>query len=414
MELMEMQSFKQTKLGLIPESWDVYSVSEVFEVHNNKRLPISEEVRCKIQGKYPYYGPTKIQDYINEYRFDGTFALIGEDGDHFLKWDKMRMTQLAKGKFNVNNHAHALKGTSKATTEWFYYFFGHRDITPYLTRQGAGRYKLTKATLLDLPCIVPPTLQEQKAIANALSDVDELISNLDQLITKKKAIKQGAMQQLLTPPHKGGKRLAGFTGEWVERKLGDIGEITGAGIDKKIIEGEKTVRLFNYMDVMKRDYVYNHELNHEVTAPYSKIITCNVIEGDIFLTPSSELRTDIGVSAIAIEDMQGVVYSYHLYRLRYNIEINKYYSLYLLKTKQFLDQAEKMCEGSGKRYVVSMGKFRNMIVYLPKDVKEQEAIANILYDMDKEIEQLDGKKAKYQDIKQGMMQELLTGKTRLV
>ena len=73
-----------------------------------------------------------------------------------------------------------------------------------------------------------------------------------------------------------------------------------------------------------------------------------------------------------------------------------------------------MCEGSGKRYVVSMGKFRNMTVYLPKDIKEQEAISDILYDMDAEITQLETKKEKYQAIKQGMMQELLTGKTRLI
>ena len=95
------------------------------------------------------------------------------------------------------------------------------------------------------------------------------------------------------------------------------------------------------MDVMKRDYVYNHELNHQVTAPYSKTNSCNVIEGDIFLTPSSELRTDIGVSAIAMEDMKGVVYSYHVYRLRYTIEINKFYGLYLLKQNIFLTKQRR-------------------------------------------------------------------------
>jgi len=219
---------------------------------------------------------------------------------------------------------------------------------------------------------------------------------------------------LLTPPHKGGKRLEGFSGEWEEKKLGELCDISGAGVDKKIIEGEQTVRLLNYMDVMKRDYVYNNELNHVVTAPHFKTISCNVIKGDIFLTPSSELRTDIGISAIAMEDMDGVVYSYHVYRLRYNIEIDKLFGLYLLKTKKFLAQPEKMCEGSGKRYVVSMSKFKNMIVYLPKEINEQNAISNMIYDIDLEIKQLENKKAKYQNIKQGMMQELLTGKTRLI
>jgi type I restriction enzyme S subunit len=74
---------------------------------------------------------------------------------------------------------------------------------------------------------LPPTLTEQKAIADALTDVDELITNLENLIAKKKAIKQGAMQQLLTPPHKGGKRLDGFSRDWVQHKVGDLFDISG-------------------------------------------------------------------------------------------------------------------------------------------------------------------------------------------
>lgn len=78
--------YKKTKCGWIPDEWKVEPISKAFEICNNLRLPISEAERKKIQGDYPYYGPTKIQDYINEYRIDGTYALIGEDGDHFLKW----------------------------------------------------------------------------------------------------------------------------------------------------------------------------------------------------------------------------------------------------------------------------------------------------------------------------------------
>ncbi len=428
MELTKTK-YKQTEVGLIPDDWEIFSYGDILKVIGGGTFKSKDRVTdgakwLKIANvgirqikwdELDYLPNTYLQEYNtfllkeNDVVMALTRPILGRN----LKISKLSSEDVP---CLLNQRVGKIETLNESNLDWLFHLLQtNKSINALLdSMAGSDPPNLSNKGIYGIRIAVPPTLEEQKAIANALSDVDELISNLDQLITKKKAIKQGAMQQLLTPPHKGGKRLAGFTGEWVERKLGDIGEITGAGIDKKIIEGEKTVRLFNYMDVMKRDYVYNYELNHEVTAPYSKIITCNVIEGDIFLTPSSELRTDIGVSAIAIEDMQGVVYSYHLYRLRYNIEINKYYGLYLLKTKQFLDQAEKMCEGSGKRYVVSMGKFRNMIVYLPKDVKEQEAIANILYDMDKEIEQLDGKKAKYQDIKQGMMQELLTGKTRLV
>ena len=118
----------------IPTDWNVSTVGEAFEICNNLRFPISEEERKKIQGPFPYYGPTRIQDYINNYRIEGKYVLIGEDGDHFLKWKELPMTLLVEGKFNVNNHAHVIKGSNNLT-EWFFYYFNHKELTPYLTRK---------------------------------------------------------------------------------------------------------------------------------------------------------------------------------------------------------------------------------------------------------------------------------------
>ena len=115
------------------------------------------------------------------------------------------MTLLVSGKFNVNNHAHLIRAGTKNLAAWFYYCFSHRDLTPFLTRQGAGRYKLTKNVLLGIPCALPPP-PEQKVITAALSDTNALIESLEQLVTKKGYIKQGAMQELLT----GKKRLTGL------------------------------------------------------------------------------------------------------------------------------------------------------------------------------------------------------------
>ena len=419
---MTKQGYKQTEVGLIPEDWDAKRIGDIALIERGKFTPRPRNNPIYYGGEIPFVQTgdvTRCSGKISHY--SQTLNKIGLGVSKLFPKGSVLMTIAANigytGVLQIDmacpDSLIGINGKQVENEFLNFYFQFRRNEIEELSTSGAQKnlnIELFRPFLIPLP----PTLTEQKAIATALSDVDALITSLEQTITKKKAIKQGAMQQLLTPPNKGGKRLPGFEGEWVEKTLGEVCDITGAGIDKKIVEGEKPVRLFNYMDVMKRDYVYNHELNHQVTAPYSKTNSCNVIEGDIFLTPSSELRTDIGVSAIAMEDMNGVVYSYHVYRLRYTIEINKFYGLYLLKTKQFLDQAEKMCEGSGKRYVVSMGKFRNMTVYLPKDIKEQEAISDILYDMDAEITQLETKKEKYQAIKQGMMQELLTGKTRLV
>ncbi len=209
------------KSETIPIGWSKKVVGEAFEICNNLRLPISEELRSGIQGKYPYYGPTKVQDYINEFRIEGKYALIGEDGDHFLKWRDLPMTQLVEGKFNVNNHAHILKGNENLT-EWFFYYFNQRELTPHLTRQGAGRFKLTKDALSKIPCMLPPP-PEQKAIATVLSLMDSVINKTSQLIAQKELQKKALMQQLLT----GRKRLKGFGGEWDTVALGDVfNEIT--------------------------------------------------------------------------------------------------------------------------------------------------------------------------------------------
>jgi len=210
---MVREGYKQTEVGVIPEDWNVKPVGEAFEIRNNLRLPISKRVRDSMRGQYPYYGPTSVQDCINEYRVEGEHALIGEDGDHFLKWRDISMTLLVDGKFNVNNHAHIIKGVDNLTS-WFYYFFAHKDLTPHLKRQGAGRYKLNKSTLIDIPCAIPP-LEEQRSISQALSDVDALIAALDKTIDKKRAIKTATMQQLLT----GKKRLPGFVRGRAIRKL---------------------------------------------------------------------------------------------------------------------------------------------------------------------------------------------------
>jgi type I restriction enzyme S subunit len=211
------------------EEWVRTKVRDALKIENNKRTPISAEERKKIHGEYPYYGPTKIQDYINKYEYDGIYALIGEDGDHFLKYRDMSMTQIAKGKFNVNNHAHVIKGTAFCSTEWFYWYFNQKNIYRHLTRQGAGRYKLNKAALEFLP-IEFPSIKEQQKIAAFLSAVDEKIQQL----TKKKELleqyKKGLMQQLFSgqlrfKPDQSSVEVdenGNNYPDWEEKRLGDF------------------------------------------------------------------------------------------------------------------------------------------------------------------------------------------------
>ena len=151
-----------------------------------------------------------------------------------------------------------------------------------------------------------------------------------------------------------------------------------------------------------------------MTAPKYKAEKCSIKRGDVFFTPSSELRTDIALSAVAMEDIDDAVYSYHVVRYRFYDEWDIHFKTYIFNTRFFFSQAETMCEGSGKRYVISLKKFKELEIMYPIDLREQKAIAQILSDMDAEIEALEEKLEKYKTIKQGMMQELLTGRIRLI
>jgi type I restriction enzyme S subunit len=202
---------------MIPHGWQRKRVRDVLEIDNAKRKPISSDDRAKMAGPFPYYGPTQIQDWIDHYAYNGRYALIGEDGDHFLKFSTMSMTQIADGQFNINNHAHAIKGTALCESDWFYYYFQNRDLREYLTRQGAKRYKLTKAALEDIPLLVPPPL-EQRRVISILEAWDRAIQIVEALIVNARAQKKALMQALLT----GRRRLPGFSRVWREERIGEI------------------------------------------------------------------------------------------------------------------------------------------------------------------------------------------------
>ena len=274
--------------------------------------------------------------------------------------------------------------------------------------QGAVRANIGQQELAKVSVPLPP-LPEQRAIADALSDVDALIERLDALIAKKRAIKTATMQRLLT----GQQRLPGFSAPWTTKRLGEIGKIEGSGVDKKVVPDQEDVRLINYMDVYNRDFIDGRLLDHWVTASPSKLRRCGIQKGDVFFTPSSEVRDDIAHSAVATKRIPDAVFSYHVMRLRIQTDWDLHFRAYAFKTKSFYDQASKLCAGSGTRYTITKSKFESMSVKVPQR-NEQRAIATVLTDMDAEIEALQARRDKTQDIKQGMMQELLTGRTRLV
>jgi type I restriction enzyme S subunit len=150
------------------EEWKEYRLGDVVNILDYKRIPLSSKERSTRNGLYPYYGAQGIIDYIDDYIFDGTYLLIAEDGEN-LKSHKQGISQIAKGKFWVNNHAHILESNGKSDIRYICYLLNSIDISGYIT--GSAQPKLNQENLRSIT-IKLPSLTIQTEIADFLSKFD--------------------------------------------------------------------------------------------------------------------------------------------------------------------------------------------------------------------------------------------------
>ena len=266
--------------------------------------------------------------------------------------------------------------------------------------------KINRGELAEYSMAFPPTKAEQEAIAEALCDADALIESLDQLLTKKSQIKQGTMQELLT----GKRRLPGFSGEWEVKKLGSVADVIDPhpshrapnevsngvpflGIGDLDESGEiigKKLRLVDFPIIEEHARRYN--LDDELIG-LGRVASIGKV-----------VKLKKYADGYAISPTLGVI------RGR---DAKRCYLLYALGSKFVTEQFTKIMSGS-TRSSVGMEVLRELHIQLPPSEKEQTAIATILSDMDTELSALESRLAKARQIKQGMMQELLTGRIRLL
>ena len=256
-----------------------------------------------------------------------------------------------------------------------------------------------------MPILVPPILQ-QDCIAEALSDVDELIASLEKLIEKKKAIKQGAMQELLT----GKRRLPGFSGEWKSVCLLEIGHfIKGFGISRADANSGKLPAVrYGELYTKHTDYVksYYSHISLDVAATATP-----VTYGAILFAASGETKEEIGKCAAIIEDLT-VYAGGDILIFVPDKPIHPVFLGTLLNTPEVCKQ--KAQRGQGDAIVhIHADSLSQIKVQIP-NFDEQSAIADMLLSMDREIDLLEMKLAKARQVKQGMMQQLLSGKTRFI
>ena len=372
----------------LPLDWISTTVGHACIIRNDLRLPISREERATMAGSYPYYGPTGQLDAVADFRLDGTFALIGEDGDHFLDVEEKPQTILVSGKFNVNNHAHVIESTEICSAEWFYNYFRHRSLTPFLTRQGAGRYKLNKAALQELSIVLPPP-QEQAAVNALLREWATAIQKTEQLIAAKERHYSHELSRLISR----GQHPHGHVGSFAE----EISARNRGGNDARVLSVTNSRGFVLPEDQFERRVASADLSNYKV-----------VRRGQYAYNPS---RINVG-SIARLDGWDDGVLSpmYVVFRLDEAKVVSDYF-LHWLNSHEARQRIKNSAQGS-VRETVSFSEFAAITIPLP-DINTQTAIARYLSALREEINLLGRSVAALKTQKRGLMQKLLTGQWRL-
>ncbi|MFW0716953.1 restriction endonuclease subunit S [Pedobacter sp. N23S346] len=420
--MVKENTMKQTEIGLIPDNWDIKTIEEVIteismgpfgsdiKVSNfvDKGVPVLNgyNVSCiKLKSRHSNFvsnekakdlkkAVAKRGDIVVTHRGTiGQIAYIPQDSEY-----KEYVISQSQFRFTLNK--------KRVIPEFLVYFFhsnkGQNIITE--TKGHTGVPAIAQATTTFKKISIPlPPLPEQEAIAEALSDADAWIENLEQLIAKKRLIKHGAMQELLSPKE-----------DWEVKKLGEVtidgGLIRGpfGGALKKeffVKNGYKVYEQKNaiYKSVHLGKYFVDtakfKELGRFEIKANDFILSCSGTIGKLFRIPQIFQKGIINQALLIIRLNSTIIdFGYFGHIFQYDTIQSK-----------IIDDTQ----GGAMKNLVGMSEFRNTEIPLPA-LPEQTRIARILSDMDAELEALEGQLGKARKVKQGMMQELLTGKTRLI
>lgn len=399
---MMSQGYKQTELGIIPEDWEIKNFSQIFDIYPNNTYP--RNCMNDIQGQFRniHYGDVLIKyptvvDVKNSHipflnneikiklhkTVQSGDVIIADTAEDETVGKCIEVKNVEDSTTVAGLHTFFCRPRTSFASGYLGYFINskeyHRQLLPYIT--GIKVSSISRSSIQETLLVIPP-IEEQTKIADALSDVDALIAALDKKIAKKRLIKQGAMQQLLT----GKKRVLEFISPWQEKSLKDIAELYQPITIAQSLFTIHGYNVYGANGIIGKYHKYNHETDQVlITCRGSSCGTVNYSTGFCWIT---------GNSMVINMDNHN--------------EIDKKFVYYLLYSQDLSD----LITGSGQPQIIRQSLLE-YIIRIPTSFKEQQAIATILSDMDKEIADLESRRDKYKLIKSGMMQKLLTGQIRL-
>lgn len=416
---------KKTEIGMIPEDWDVQRFSDTFRILNNNTYSRAELNYASGQFRNIHYGDVLIlfpevldctrEDvpYINdEVRISGSAQPL-QDGDVVMA-DTAEDETVGKVTEVTNTSdkpvmagLHTIPCRVKFgefVPKWLGYYMNshmyHDQLLPYI--HGTKVSSVSKGSLGNTVIIVPKA-PEQKKIVDALSDVDALVVDLEKLIRKKKNIRQGTMQRMLT----GKNRLQGFSSEWKDTTLGNICDIKD-GTHQTPHYVESGIPFYSVETVTNDDFTHVKYISLE---EHERLTSSYKIEnGDVLMTRIGS----IGKGKYVDWNPNASFYvSLALLKFRGNKPLANFIAL-LTGTEEFQKEAELHSLQFAIPMKINLGQISDIRVRIPAEESEIKAIITMLNDMGSEIKRLKQKLNKYKLLKQGMMEELLTGKVRLM
>ncbi|MBH1971788.1 hypothetical protein FK216_12770 [Moraxellaceae bacterium AER2_44_116] len=408
--------YKQTDVGVIPEDWEVCVFGSVlFDFRGGAPLKPSDftdrgfQVLPKIgvqKGGLLKLKDTDLQYCSDAYAISHKNNLVNKDFTIIVLRDLVpsgpSIGLMVKIQSNVDFIlAQGVYGF-KSNLERIYpnYLIQLSNSSPYRKQMngimvGSTQVHITNTSFKAASFICPP-LKEQTAIATALCDVDALLNQLDKLIAKKRDIKQATMQQLLT----GKKRLAGFSGEWEVKKLGDIVIFSNGKAHENHISEHGNFVVVNSKFVSTEGQVRK----------LSNVCYCLAKIGSLLMVMSDVPNGKAIAKIFLVDKNDKYTVNQRICSLEPLEFIDSNYLFYILNRNKFYLQFDD----GAKQTNLRKQDVLDCPIILPPTKDEQTAIATLLTDMDTEITQLQQRRHKTHALKQGMMQQLLTGKIRLI